>query len=80
MNQGKFNRLWQTDRNPELPLDIYFTGLAVKLLRASQNLHSMIVVQPDRNRQELGYMTYVSKPDSICAKSWHSDDDESEED
>lgn len=80
MTQGKFNRLWQTDRNPELPLDIYFTGLAVKLLRASQDLHSMIVVQPDRDRQEIGYMTYVSKPARTGAKSWPSDDDECEED
>lgn len=48
MTEGKFNKLWQTDRNPDLPLDIDFTGLAVTLLRASQNLHSMLVVQPEK--------------------------------
>lgn len=76
MNQSNFNRLWLTDRNPDSPLGIYFTGLSVRLLRASQNLHSMLVVQPDRNRQEIGYMTYARKPAFVGVKeSWRSYDE-----
>lgn len=77
MKQGNFNRPWLTDRYADLPLGVYFTGLSVRLLRASQNLHSMLVVQPDRNRQDIGYMTYARKPVAVGIKeSWRGDDED----
>lgn len=80
MKQSNFNRPWLTDRYADLPLGVYFTGLSVRLLRANQNLHSMLVVQPDRDRQDIGYMTYALKPVAVGIKESRRGDDEDEDD
>ena len=80
MNQSTFSSLWLPDRNPDAPLGIYFTGLSVRLLHGSQNLHSMVVVQPDRNRQEIGYMTYARKAAFVGVKeSWRGYDEDEDD-
>lgn len=80
MLQRKLNRLFLTGRNADSPLGVYFTGLAVRLLRTSQNLHSMIVVQPDRDRQEIGYMTFARKPVVVSVReSWRGYDDDEDD-
>lgn len=80
MNQRKLNRLFLKDRNPDSPLGVYFTGLSVRLLRTSQNLHSMIVVQPDRDRQEIGYMTFARKPVVVGVRESCRDYDDDDDD
>lgn len=51
------NGLWQEKRS----LNSRF-GLFADALHANPAVQSMLVVQPDRNRQELGRFTYVPNP------------------
>lgn len=58
----KLNWSWLAGGDANTPFRMFFTGLPTTLTRASQSVYSMIVVQPDRSRHELGWFTYAPIP------------------
>lgn len=59
----KLNWSWLVGGEANVPFRLFFTGLPATLSPGSPSVHSMLVVQPDRSRHELGWFTYAPKLD-----------------
>lgn len=66
----KLNWSWLVGAEANVPFRLFFTGLPATLSPGSPSVHSMLVVQPDRSRHELGWFTYAPKLDTKNKNDW----------
>lgn len=77
MNRAKTTIPWLVSGGANSLPRLRFTGLPTTTPLVNGPFHSMLVVQPDSNRQELGWFTYAPKPVAVRVKdAWRAWDDE----